>query len=392
MNPNAPQPNSSTEPEPIKPVADLKIPGVEPTVAPLDTGNVYPDTLPPKKKSKKKLILIVAGAVLVALVASGAVFGLWYNNPQNVVGDSFMKLATATSSEGTATLVMPSDGSTNTFALSYAQNEANEMSGTMTLASTGSGPVYGMKAAFAVDKEQTAYVKVENLRKTVETFAKSNPEGAMYITMFDGIIDSVDNKWISISQTDLQKLEGTESEDKELSCVEDKIAAFQGDKAQQNEVRDLYSKHPFIDVTQVGTETVEGVYSNHYQLQPNEAKAKEFFAGTKNLTVFKNIDGCVEQDLAKAVDDSLKQESPTADSKATDTVDYWVSVLSHEPVKLSVKSVESDKTTLLEFKPKLNTNPTVTIPKADKTLIELQAELMASYAEMFESEPLINDL
>ncbi len=388
MNPNAQQPNTQPESVDEKPVPSLDPPGVQPPVAPLDATNVYPDTLPVQKKSKKKLILIVISAVVAVLVASGVAFGLWYNNPQNAVGDSLMKLATATSSEGTATLVIPAGDSTNNVAFSYAQNESNEISGTMSLASTGSGPTYDVKGAFAVDKDQTAYIKVENLRKNIETLAEAEPEGAMYLSLFDGIIDSVDNKWISISQTDLQKLNGTQSEDKELSCIEDKFVAFQTDKSQQNEVRDLYTKHPFIDVTQLGTETVEGVYSNHYQLKANEAKAKEFVTGTKNLTVFKNIDGCVKQDLAKELDRSLSEEQVTSESKSTDTVDYWVGVWSHEPVKFAVKSVESNKTTLLEFKPKLNTNPAVTIPKADKTIIELQEELTASYDGLFEPEPL----
>ncbi len=329
-------------------------------------------------RSRKKLFIIIGVVVAALLLLGFAIFSLWYNKPENVVSDSFMKLATAKSSEGTMTLVMPSGESSNNVAVSYVQNEANELSGTASIKSTGNGPAIDVKGSYAVDKEQTAFVKVENLRTTIDAVAESDPSMAMYAQMFDGVIDSIDNKWISISQADLQKLSGTESEDKELTCVEGKFEEFKKSSSQQNEIQSLFNKYPFLQVNQVGTETVEGVMSNHYQLKPDEAKAKDFLAGAKNLTLFKNIDGCVEEDLAKQVDESVKEDSNADDSKATQTIDYWVGTWSHQPVKLSIKSTEDSKTTMFEFKPKLNTSPTVTIPKADKSIIELQEELMTT--------------
>lgn len=382
--PNEPtnEPVPQTQPEPNNELqqsapAQNNFPGVE--SAPVSSATTVVAAQP---TSRKKLFIIL-GVVVAAVVLLGfAVFSVWYNKPENVVSDSFMKLATAKSSEGTLSLVMPSGESSNNVAVSYVQNEANEFSGTATIKSTGSGPAIDVKGSYAVDKDQTAFVKVENLRATFDAVAKSDPSMALYAQMFDGVIDSIDNKWISISQEDLQSLNGTASDNKELSCVEGKFEEFKKSSALQKEVQSLFNKYPFIQVTQVGTETVEGVLSNHYSLKPDEAKAKDFMAGAKNLTLFKNIDGCVEEDLAKQVDESVKEKTTAEDSNATQTFDYWVGVWSHEPVKLSMKSTEDSKTTTLEFKPKLNTKPTVTIPKADKSILELQAELMTTIGDL----------
>ncbi len=342
--------------------------------------------------SRKKLYIIIGAVVAGLLLIAFAVFSLWYNKPENVVSDSFMKLATAKSSEGTMTLVMPSGEASNNVAISYVQNEANELSGTASIKSSGSGAKIDVKASYAVDKDQTAFVKVENLRSTLDEVSKSDPSMALYAQMFDGVVDSIDNKWISVSQSDLQKLSGTQPEDKELSCVEGKFEEFKKNSSQQKEVQSLFNKYPFLGVTQAGTETVDGVLSNHYVLKPDEAKAKDFMSGAKNLTVFKNIDGCVAEDLAKQVDESAKESSKDTSSKSTQNIDYWVGVWSHEPVKLSIKSTEDSKTTTFEFKPKLNTKPTVTIPKADKSIIELQEELTATINGMMTQPTAMDDL
>ncbi|MEO5690560.1 MAG: hypothetical protein ABIQ64_00010 [Candidatus Saccharimonadales bacterium] len=395
MNPQNPQ-NTPIEPQqpmpnnqPVSPESTTQT--ASPTPETLTQTPVQP-VFASAPHSRKKLFIII-GAVVAALLLLGfAVFSLWYNKPENVVSDSFMKFATAKSSQGSATMVIPSGESSNNVAFSYAQNEANELSGTASVKSTGSGPALDIKGSFAADKAQTAYIKLENLRTTLDAVAKSDPSMALYGEMFAGVVDAVDNKWISVSQADLQKLSGTDSQDKELSCVEGKVTEFKKSSSQQNEIQKLFAKYPFIKVTQVGTETVEGVYSNHYQLKPDEAKAKDFLSGAKTLTLVKAIDDCVSEDIAKQLDEAAKEKTSNSDSKPEGTIDYWVGVWSHEPVKLSMKSTENKRTSTVEFKPKLNTNPTVTIPKADKSIIELQQETTAAtsslYGDMTEPMPL----
>lgn len=378
MNPNTPATN---EPEAT---ATTPAPATTPTPA----VATKPAFAVGSDNSKKKLILIIAGAVVVVLLASIAAFALWYNKPENVVSDSFMKVLTAKTSEGSVSAVMEEAGTKTSVVASYAQNQNNEAAGSASVdMSGGEGPAYKLSGKFAVDKEQTVYVKVDNVRKALEAMVGSDPSAAMYLEMFEGVITSVEGKWISVSQKDLQELSGNESEDKELTCVQGKVTEFQKSKSQQNELQNLYNKNQFIKVAQKGTETVEGVYSNHYVLTADEAKAKEFSKGVKSLTVFKNIDGCMAEDLAKQVDENINEKADDS-TKSSSTVNYWVGVWSHEPVKVVVNSTEGEQKTTLEFKPKLNTNPSVSIPKADKSIKELQQELVTSTEALYGPMPL----
>lgn len=379
MNPNTPL---TKDPE--------ELPAPQETAAPVATSPVVKTN---DTNSRKKLILIIAGAVFVVLLASIAAFSLWYNKPENVVSDSFMKALTAKTSEGSLSLVLNVKDTKTSVIANYLMNQNNEASGKASVEIDAEGPAYTLSGDFAVDKGQTMYVKVDNVRKALEAMVGSDPSAALYLQMFEGVITSVEGKWISVSQKDLQELSGKNPEDKELSCVQGKVTEFQKTKSQQNELRSLYDKHQFIKVAQKGTETIDGVYSNHYVLTPDEAKTKEFFRGVKSLTVFKNIDGCVADDLAKQVDDGINEKADDS-TKTASTIDYWVGVWSHEPVKLLVNTTEGEQKSTLEFKPKLNTNPSVTIPKADKSIIELQQELMSStealYGGMLEPAPLDN--
>ena len=386
MNPNQDQPTPLPAEPAVRPVTaqSSEFPEIPHTPEPTPTQPLQPLSAAPKN-SKKKLVIGIVVALLLVLGGGGAVFGLWYNKPENVVADSFMKALTATSSEGTLNTKVTTKGSpTFTLAGNYKQSEAKELLGAAKLEIEDNGKKYNLDTAFAASKDQTLYVKVDNLRKAVDGLTEAEPMVGFYAEVMSDVITSVDGKWVSISQDDLKELTGEDQTDKELTCVDQKYNEFLKDSKQQKELRDLYEKHAFIKVKQVGTETVDGVYSNRYELTGDEKAANDFANGAKSLTVFKNIDSCLEQDLAKDLNDDMKDAVKT-DSKEKTKVEYWVGVISHQPVKLTVTSSSDDGTLNLEFKPKLNTKPSVEMPTADKTLKELSKEVETATSSFYET-------
>lgn len=379
MNPDAQQSNTPVQPD------EQTSQAPQPPIKPLDTGNVHPDTLPVEKKSKKKPIILAVAAVLAVVLTGGVVFGLWYNKPENVVADSFMKILTAESSEGTLTAKISDEGTpTVSIAGGYKQSLEQEMLGKAKIEIDDNGKKYSLDSAFAVSKDQTMYVKVDKLRETIDGLTEAQPMIGFYTEVFNDVITSVDGKWISISQSDLKELTGEDQADKELVCVEQKYNEFLKDTKQQNELKALYEKHTFIKVESKGTETVDGVFSNRYLLSSDVKAANEFANGAKSLTVFKNIDGCLEQDLAKDVNDEIKDAVELDEGEKT-TAEYWVGVWSHEPVKFKVNSTGKSGTLDLEFNPKLNTKPAVSMPKADKTFVELSKDIEAATSSFYDT-------
>ena len=349
---------------------------------------VLTQPLPPlvsQKKSKKKLVIGIVVALLLVLGSASAVFGLWYNKPENVVADSFMKALTATSSEGVLAAKVVQEGSpTFTISGDYKQSEAGEALGNAKVTIDDNGKASSIDGSFAVSKDQTFYVKINQLKKAVDALTEAEPMVGIYTQVWDGVIQSVDGKWVSISQSDIKELTGEDQTDKEMVCVEQKYNEFIKDNKQQQELRALYEKHPFIKVKSLGMETVDGVYSDHYELTGDEKVANDFANGVKSLTVFKNIDGCLEQDLAKDINDELK-DSVKSDNGEKTKVEYWVGVVSHEPVKFTVVSTKDGSTMNLELKPKLNTKPTVEMPKADKTLKDLSKDIEAATNKFYDT-------
>jgi hypothetical protein len=387
MNPNQDQ-QTPLAAEPASQPSSLsnnEFPEIPHTPEPPETQTTPYMGVTPTKKSHKKAIIGVLVAVLLVLGSATAAFGLWYNKPENVVADSFMKVLTAKSSEGTVSAKVTEKGSpTVTAGGDFKQSEASEVLGNAKVTIDNNGKVNTIDGSFAVSKDQTFYVKINQLKKAVDALTEAEPMVGVYTQIFDDVIKSVDGKWVSISQSDIKELTGEDQTDKEMVCVEQKYNEFLKDNKQQQELRALYEKHPFIKVKSVGMETVDGVYSNRYELTGDEKVANDFANGVKSLTVFKNIDGCLEQDLAKDINDELKDSVKTDNGEKT-KVEYWVGVVSHEPVKFNVVSTKDGSTMNLELKPKLNTKPSVEMPKADKTLKDLSKDIEAATNKFYET-------
>lgn len=333
---------------------------VEPVVAPVGAPQL------PVKKSKKGLAvgLVSAGVVLLALVGGGLAYGLVYNNPDNVVADALTKVLTAKSGSANGNITVSEGSIKNTIDFSAVSNEAGHGSGDITLISSGSGKDIKVKAHVAGTKDESL-VKIDDL-KSVLNDALGDSAAASIDQYTGGLVAKIDSKWISIKTSDLDSMTSSSS-GKESQCMQSEIQKLRTDTALRDEVVAVYKKNPLFKVTSKGSDA----NGNRYNLEPIEANGKAFAKALVETKLFKALDDCTSQDLKKALEDSEGSSS----SDTTGTLDIWVDGWSHNlnKVLLTTKGRTSNMT--LDMSMKLNTNPTVTLPKADTNFSDLKKEI-----------------
>lgn len=340
------------------------------------TPEAAPFVAPPKRNKKKLVIASVIGVVVAVMLAAGSVFAFWYNKPENVVLDALQKAVTASSGEFDGTLSANSQDDVEAdLAVTYSlmSNSAGESSGSSDITvNLPDEDDINLKTAFASSKEGDLYLKVENARSLLEQYLGMLGSGDT--EMFEGLIAKLDNKWVVITKEDLEEL--GQSDDQETVCVQDAIKTFQTDEAQQKELEDAYRKNNFFIIDGLGSETVNGRFSNHYSVTVDKAKAKNFALALPESRVFKAVDECVEDDFVTTWRELINDEAATDDTNAEENVEIWIDMWSHEltKVKLSASNKDDGLDIVADANLRFNTNPSVTIPVADTTVDDLREE------------------
>lgn len=332
-------------------------------------------TTPKPKKKLYILLAIVLGALLVLAGGAYAAYALWYNNPKKVVSDAFAKLISAEDISFEGSLTGESSTAKTAAKLSLVANK-EKSSGSFQLDFTQSDTTASLKAQFAAEKDKL-YVKLEDLQKMLSA-AYGEALASQLQLYYGSLLNKIDSKWVVITADDLSELTKNESS-KETTCVQDEVAKLQSDAGKRSEFTKLLNDNFFIDITDKGTDSVDGVQSNHYSLAFNKETYKKFLEGLKATTVFKAVDDCLtDTDLAGQVDQSIESlNSTTSDEKQQVTYDIWIGTWSHELIKLSASHSDavSGTTQQLTLQPKINTNPQITIPTADTTIDDIKTEI-----------------
>jgi hypothetical protein len=294
---------------------------------------------------------------------------MWWNTPDRVVDDALASVVVAKSAKTYGTLSYESEGNP-TFNVAFDSKTIGKKSETNLNALTWvGGKDYKFSASLVTDND-SYYVKMNDLKKTL-TSLYGNTE---IVSMFDPIVSKIDGKWVVITPDDIKRLtSGSTASDKEMTCVQNVIQGVKSNKTQQNELADTYQKNRFIVVKESkGIESIDGVQSNHYILNLDNAKAKSFGTALKNTSVFKAVDNCVAEDLSKSTDAAQDK----TDNSNPPTIELWVDMWSHKPTKLKISSNSKESTKLtFESKFKLDTTVEVSTPKADTTVKDIEAEV-----------------
>lgn len=371
--------------EPAAPALQAEMPAVEnmpaeaetePQVVSVPSEPLAAVASSPKPKKKLFVLLaIVLGVLLVLAGSAYAVYALWYNNPKRVVSEAFSNLINAKDISLDGSLVGESSTAKTAVKLSLLANN-DKASGSFQLDFTESDTTASLKAQLASEKDKL-YIKLEELQKALNTLYGEALVSQMQ-QYFGTLIQKIDGKWIVITTDDLNDLTKSESS-KETTCVQEEMSKLQSDAGKRSEFTKLLNDNFFIDITDKGTASINGVQSNHYELKFNKETYKQFLSRLKETDVFKAVDNCLKDtDLASQVDNSMKSlDTGANDDKQQQTYELWVDTWSHEITQFSASSsnATSGTTQQLILQPKFNTNPQITMPKAETTIKDIKTEI-----------------
>lgn len=353
-----------------------------PAVAPL--GSAMNTTSKPAGNKKKKIIIGVIAAVVAVLLLGGSAFAFWYNKPENVVADSLQKLTTAKSGSFNGLVSLTPKQEEGDFKMTFngSSNEALETNLSFDATASVEGRDYALKADFATDKDSNTYVKIDNVRSLADEYFAMLGGGDT--SVFDSLIEKVDNKWIVITKDDLKDLSEDSSEQR--LCAGEAIKKIQSDKNQQNQLADAYKKNMFVVVKESkGTETIEGEMSNHYVIDLDYTKLRAFTDAAVETDAFKALDTCYDGEL-KSEYDANKDDIKAPEDASDTTVEVWVGTFSHNLTKFKISGSDDEASGNIEATLKLNNNPTVVIPKGETTVDDIteefekiQTEMMSAY-------------
>lgn len=356
----------------VEPVGPSAAPALPPAPSPFSATGASPQGPAPKKRfGGKKALLAIVAAVLVVLLAGGAAtYALWWNNPQKVMGDAVTNsLAFRGGSAKGSLTVKPKEGADVKFDYTLKTDGKNMAMDATVLADMGAVNI-NTSGSFVMH-DGTFYVKVNDIKQTFETFLGDDESMAMY----DKLIAMVDGKWVAITEADIKKWGGDET-DEAQQCFEKALNEFSNSEAQQKQVADAYRSNSFVVISdQLDDEEIDGRLSNHYVIDFDEAKANAFADAVQQTDVYKNVDKCTDGELSES-DDAAEPWSKN-DSKGQTTYELWVDKWNHSPTKVKVTALdtESDVETVFESVLNLRDVPAITAPKADTTVKDLEAEI-----------------
>lgn len=327
------------------------------------------------KKSNKRLFILIAAAVTIVLLSSVSVFAFYYNTPDKSVSDAFGQMLGMSSLKSQGTLTVNAVDKTNP---NVKMTYDLALNGTSLSADSNIGITVNAKTvtvkANAVTTKDAIAIKLTNFRDTANSLMGMIGLNANSLDPYSSLINKIDNKWVVITKDDLSQYSSDKEADTQATCAQDAIATFQANKSQQSEISNLYKNNAFVTVSKsLGTETINGKLSNHYELTVDDKKAQTFGDKLPSTTVFKAVDTCYKGDLTRQFNEANK--TAATDSKTTGKTELWVDMVSHTATKFRVTLKDSTSNTVFESFLQVNSAPQIVVPKADTTLKDLQSEI-----------------
>lgn len=350
---------------------DQQTPSIQPAPSTTPAITVAEDLPSDKPKPKKRGLIvgiIVAAVVIIGFVAVALWYFLIYNSPSNVVIDAFTKALTAKS--GTFDSTLSSGGASQTLKLNF--NKDNQATADLAL----NIPMGAVDKKFAINlvaDSKTLYIKIANPQQLLELVAgfdnEADSSGQTDVT--DGTdlaVDEISDKWITVTSDNLKQLAGQNYAD-QSKCVEQQVVNLRDNSAISGELVKTYSDNPLFTVTAKGSDA----NGNKYELKVAPAKTRvAFLEALQNTKFFKGLDSCADGQLAAGVKDDIKGIIDGSDDSASKSTFYvWIDGGSHIMNKIEI-SDSSDGGSKIVVMTKFNTNPKITMPKAQLTINELE--------------------
>lgn len=311
------------------------------------SANGQPDA--PKKPEKKKRgqgVKIAIAALIVAIIAGGAVaaYNMWYQNPDRVIGNAISNALQADSNEvdAHATIRPPADEDVPFSEIALRVQGAGghgvgSYTGSLEL-NMNDADNLSLDGDVRVDDEGDIYARVDGIADLLEAVAGTETGApGLFDAYFDVIASEVDNTWIRINSDELEDV--SEDLSRQQVCTAELFERLEEDRELSREVINVYRSNIFISVDD--TLGSEGG-SLGYVVSLDYDTLKTFVERFNETEFATELAACLDEDEAlidPAEIDRLKENA--AESDADVRVELWVSRWSHNLTAVHV-SIEGD--------------------------------------------------
>ncbi len=324
----------------------------------------------PQPANSKKKLWIGLAAILVVLVAGGAAGAMWWTSADKVFNDAMYDANYPKGGELKGAIEVSSDRNP-TVTMDYTSRFQGMKTNTDLGVKLNAGMMnINMTGGIATDTDKNLYFKVNNIKKTIDSFAGTS--SAAVDQYYGDLIKKIDGKWVRMTQSDLK--EATKDSGYDMSCMADTIGKI-SQKSYTDEFVKLYKDNPYMTLKDtVGSESINGADTYHYIASEDQAKSKAFAKAMKETAFYKELRGCVAAEKRDEFDKSA--DSSNSDKKQPNTkYEVWVDKWSHKLKKFLVTVDEND--TKVKFSGTMTDNDSqkVDTPTADTEFKDLKTEV-----------------
>lgn len=342
----------------------------------------------------KKHLLITGMIVALLLITGVSAAAYNYNRRDRVVADSLLKILSARTSYYSGTISSTASGGGKIdVAYSIASTAAGRSKVEFDAKAIYDKKLYPLGLSVVTDQDKQVFFKLSHIAQLLQQLPDStrNQYGVS-----SSASNQINDRWVVIHTGGGTSTSNENGEENAMRCMDQAIKQFAREPKQQKEIHAAYAENSFIVVTDfLGAQNVNGTLSNHYKLKWDDELFGSFMKTLKGTKVFRNLDNCSDGMFATQIDTMTSEPADREVQPKTDVeYDYWVNLLTHEPVKIAIESKTPQTISRYEANVRLNKPLDIELPKPDMSLSEFEAKLKdIVQQDLFQdtkSEPAVN--
>ncbi len=341
-------------------------------------------------KPKKKVGLIVgiiSGVlILILAIAAALLYFLWWQNPQKIVTDAVVNTMTTKKAVVNGKMIVIANNSKIELNIkSAADSPKTKTDVEVKITLKNVSKTVNLKAAVVTDQDGTIYIKLDGMRKLVESVVslaiEANVPSSAYETSpsFKQQIEAVKKQIISQLEEKMSKIDGkwlkTTAEDiannnTDIKCSAEIVKKLQNDSKARKEIADIYRQNSFLIIKDTKLDDRNGGRGFEIDLNSDEAvaKAKDFSKALESTSIGKNIKNCTK-------DVRHNNGSVNKTGKSNGTLKIWADVNSHALKAVEIKGKGKDSSASLSLDIDTNKTESIDIPSNAASLKSVVEEL-----------------
>lgn len=342
--------------------------------------------LKPKKKVGLIVGIISGVLILILAIAAALLYFLWWQNPQKIVTDAVVNTMTTKKAVVNGKMIVIANNSKIELNIkSAADSPKTKTDVEVKITLKNVSKTVNLKAAVVTDQDGTIYIKLDGMRKLVESVVslaiEANVPSSAYETSpsFKQQIEAVKKQIISQLEEKMSKIDGkwlkTTAEDiannnTDIKCSAEIVKKLQNDSKARKEIADIYRQNSFLIIKDTKLDDRNGGRGFEIDLNSDEAvaKAKDFSKALESTSIGKNIKNCTK-------DVRHNNGSVNKTGKSNGTLKIWADVNSHALKAVEIKGNSSDSSANLSLDIDTSKTESIDIPSNAASLKSVVEEL-----------------